>query len=287
MKFYKYWAQGSATVADVHPWNVRAFGGSDVSTEEALRRANERAARAAAALVNGHSPGSYGYDERPLREEIIEEIRDGNELVAVITRNSYGSLVLNTSRVMFVDVDLYPQTASISLGDALRNIWRSLRGKGAADRLAREEKLLAGFGELSRAQPALGFRVYRTYAGFRLLITSQSYEPASKDALELLTAFGSDPLYIRMCKAQECFRARLSAKHWRCGVRRPPSRFPWQDPAEEREYRAWENEYHRVANGLAVCEMVGSHGPKEIDDSIRIVAQTHDRLTMQSGAKLA
>src|SRR5262245_35595973 len=102
MKFYKYWAQGSATVADVHPWNIRAFGGSDVSMEEALRHGNERAARAAAALVNGQSPGSYDYDERPLREEIIEEIRDGQELVAIITRNSYGSLVLNTSRAMFV-----------------------------------------------------------------------------------------------------------------------------------------------------------------------------------------
>src|SRR5262245_30160955 len=129
MKFYKYWAKGSATVADAHPWNVRAFGGSDVSMEEALRHANERAARAAQALVNGQAPGSYGYDERPLREEILEEIRHGSELAAVITRNSYGSLVLNTSRVMFVDVDVYPQTMSISLGEALRNIWRSLRGK--------------------------------------------------------------------------------------------------------------------------------------------------------------
>src|SRR5262249_32031379 len=154
----------------------------------------------------------------------------------------------------------------ISLGEALRNIWRSLRGKRAADRRAREEKLLAGFEEVSRARPDVGFRIYRTYAGFRLLMTSQSYEPTSTGVLELLTVFGSDPLYIRMCKAQECFRARLSAKHWRCGVRRPPSRFPWDDPAEEREFRVWENDYHRVANGFAVCEMVGNHGPTAMDE---------------------
>src|SRR5262249_13129913 len=126
MKFYKYWAKGTATVADVHPWNVRAFGGSDVSMQEALQRANERAGRVAAALVNGQAPGSYGYDERPLREEIIEEIRDGGKLVALITRNAYGSLVLNTNRVMFVDVDVYPPT--MSFGEALRHFWRSLTG---------------------------------------------------------------------------------------------------------------------------------------------------------------
>src|SRR5262249_53632204 len=171
---------------------------------------------------------------------MVEEIGDGGELVGVITRNAYGSLVLNTIRVMFVDVDVYPPT--MSFGEALRHFWRSLTGKREANRRTREEKLLAGFDELSRTRPELGFRIYRTYAGFRLLMTSQTYEPASKDALELLTAFGSDPLYIRLCKAQECFRARLSAKHWRCGVERPPSRFPWDDPAEEQEYRVWENE---------------------------------------------
>src|ERR1700733_14012144 len=103
MKFYKYWAKGEATVPDVHPWKVCAFGSSDISIEEAQRRGKERAERVAAAVVDGRAPGAYEYDERPLREEVVEEIRDGGGVVAVITRNSYGSLVLNTDRVMFVD----------------------------------------------------------------------------------------------------------------------------------------------------------------------------------------
>ncbi len=287
MKLYKYWAKGEAIVPDVHPWKVQAFGGSDISVEEAHRLGKERAERVAAAVVNGRAPGAYGYDERPLREEVIEEICNGNEISAIITRNSYGSLVLNTTRVMFVDVDTYPAGSRLTFGEALRNIWKSLTGKSSADRLMREEKLLSGFDEVCRSQPGIGFRIYRTCGGFRLLITSSSYDPATSETLKLLEAFGSDPLYIRMCKAQECFRARLSAKYWRCGAGRPPSRFPWDDVAKEREYRVWEDDYHRVANQFAVCELVGSRGADAIDDSVRTIVDTHDRLTMQAGVKLA
>jgi hypothetical protein len=187
---------------------------------------------------------------------------------------------------MFADVDIAPPTA-VSFGEALRNAWRSLRGKSAADRRLREEKLMAGFDEACRVQPGLGFRIYRTCAGFRLLLTSKAFDPASTESLALLKAFGSDPLYIRLCKAQECFRARLSAKYWRCGVRRPPSRFPWEDEVKEREYRVWENDYHRVANQFAVCELIGGRGATTIDASVQTILDIHDRLTLQDGAKLA
>jgi hypothetical protein len=151
----------------------------------------------------------------------------------------------------------------------------------------REETLVAGFDEVCGLRPGLGFRIYRTCAGFRLLVTSSSFDPSAAGTLTLLKAFGSDPLYIRMCKAQECFRARLSAKYWRCGVRRPPSRFPWEDAAKEQEYRVWENDYHRVANQFAVCELIGSRGATTIDESVQAILDTHDRLTLQDGAKLA
>jgi hypothetical protein len=47
------------------------------------------------------------YPNRPGRELVLEEIKNAaGELLAVVTRNSYGCRVLNTARVMFVDVDL-------------------------------------------------------------------------------------------------------------------------------------------------------------------------------------
>jgi hypothetical protein len=252
--------------------------------DDAQARANERAERVAAAVVNGRGADSYDYGERPLREEIIQEIREGDELTGVITRNAYGSLVLNTSRVMFVDADTFPRR---SFREVLRNMWRTWLGKAAADRRAREEKLLAVFDEVCQSQPEIGFRIYRTFAGFRLLVTSGVYDPTAPETIELLKAFGSDPLYIRLCKSQECFRARLSAKPWRCGVERPPSRFPWDEEAKEREFRLWEEEYHRSANQFAVCELVGSRGAAVVDESVRTILDAHDRLTMQDGAKLA
>lgn len=289
MKLYKYWAKGDATVrTDGRPWTVTAFGGSDTSLGEAQQRGRERAERMAAAIARrGDRLTAYDYGERPLREELIQEIRNGDEIAAVITRNSYGALVLNTNRVMFVDVDRAASGAGLSLGKALKSVWAGLRGKGADEKQAREQEILKRFARVSESRPEMGFRVYRTNAGYRLLVTSSTFDPKASETLQLLEAFGSDPLYIRLCKAQECFRARLSAKYWRCGARRPPSRFPWDDAAMERKYREWEESYHRLANTFAVCELVEAMGSTTIDESVRPILDTHDRLTMLPGATLA
>jgi hypothetical protein len=284
MKFYKYWAPGEATVHEKRwTWMLRAYGGSNEGWEAALRRAKEVAERAAAAIERGDVPGSYGYADRALREEIIQEFAGSDGLDAVITRNAYGALVLNTSRVMFVDVD-YPQR---SLGGVFRSLWNSLRGKSAVAKVARDETILTQIHQVVQSRPSLGLRIYRTAGGYRLLVTSGTYEPQSPDTAELLTAFGSDKLYIRLCKAQECFRARLSAKYWRCGATRPPSRYPWADAAQEAEYRRWENEYHRLANQYGTCAFVGSFGEPHVHDAVQPILETHDRLTVRDGATLA
>jgi hypothetical protein len=286
MKFYKYWAQAEATVQSGNrPWKLRAYGGSNQGMDEARQRARETAERAAAAIQQGPLASTYGYADRPLREEIVQEINGASGFAGVITRNSLGSLILNTARVMFVDVDYPAQEGSLVAG--LRGLWGSLRGKPPAPRPDRDQPILQRFENVSRARPDLGFRVYRTAGGFRLLVTSQTFEPASADTMELLAEFGSDPLYVRLCKSQECFRARLSAKFWRCSASRPPSRFPWSDAAKEQEYRAWEQKYHAAANRFAVCELVGHRGETAVDENVQPILETHDRLTMQEGAKLA
>jgi hypothetical protein len=133
----------------------------------------------------------------------------------------------------------------------------------------------------------MGLRVYRTAAGFRLLVTSGTFDPISAETDELLSAFGSDSLYTRLCKAQECFRARLSAKFWRCGADRPPSRFPWADDGEEAKYRRWEQEYHEIANSYATCQFIQSFGNPRIHEAIEPILKTHDSLTIRDGAPLA
>jgi hypothetical protein len=129
--------------------------------------------------------------------------------------------------------------------------------------------------------------VYRTAAGFRLLLTSQSMEPASAASRELLNVLGSDPLYQRLCTAQSCFRARLSPKYWRCGCDKPPSRFPWADGADEARYRQWERDYGERARPFAVCAFVGALGSPTVDDSVQPILDLHDRLTLNERAPLA
>lgn len=284
MKFYKYWARGESTVRLARrEFKLHAYGGSNEGLEAALRRANEIATRSANAIEQNSSAGPYGYADRALREEIIEELSEANDLSAVITRNSYGALILNTNRVMFVDVD-YPVP---SVRGLFRTLWDSLRGKPAPPPTNRDKQMLARFDQVVLSRPELGIRIYRTAGGYRLLVTSHTYDPVSNEALDLLSAFGSDPLYVKLCKVQECFRARLSAKPWRCGLTVPPTKFPWVTPDHEARFRKWEEQYHATANQYATCELVGCLGTPGVSRDVQPTLETHDRLTMQSGAALA
>jgi hypothetical protein len=289
MNFYRYWARERAAVhVGRRSWELGAYGGSNDSLAEAVRRAHEIAERAARAIERGQPPATYGYADRPLREEIIEEIHDAGQLAAVITRNSYGSLVLNTSRVMFVDID-YPSTGrwNGALAGAVRHLWNRLTGKPAPLQPDRDEVILSRVEDVTRQHPQLGVRVYRTAGGFRLLATSDTFDPTSAETGRMLADFGSDALYQRLCLAQQCFRARLSAKFWRCGAGKPPSRLPWASDDEEAEYRRWEQAYHARANEYATCALVATFGEPAVHDGVQVVLDTHDRLSCRDGAPLA
>lgn len=81
---------------------------SETSLEEARARAWEAAERIAARIDAGSPlPERYAYGDRPAREEVIREHRrDDGSLTLAATRNVYGALVLNTARVMFIDVGI-------------------------------------------------------------------------------------------------------------------------------------------------------------------------------------
>jgi len=108
MNFPKFWAKGEAD-------GFEGWGWSDVSADGAKARGVETARRVAARFERGElnvPAARYGYADRPLREEVLREFRDDAGTVSgVITRNSYGCLVLNTAKLMFVDVDFAPPPA--------------------------------------------------------------------------------------------------------------------------------------------------------------------------------
>src|SRR4051812_21403723 len=100
MKLARYWAKdyGEAARDDGSRLRVVSRGWSNESLEAAGRRARETAGKLAAALASGQIDRShYLYGERPLPEPIVREFPG-----AVVTRNSYGSLVLNADKLMFI-----------------------------------------------------------------------------------------------------------------------------------------------------------------------------------------
>src|ERR1017187_2083814 len=102
MNFPPFWARGASGDFSCWLW-------SSNSVAEAQSLADQAAQQLAGRFEHGDFPPKHGgyYPDCPFREPVIQEIKnDVGETAAVITRNSYGCLVLNTARVMFVDVDL-------------------------------------------------------------------------------------------------------------------------------------------------------------------------------------
>jgi len=281
MRVFKYWAKGSADVeTNRGEWTLECFGGSNTSLEDAARRAVEKARRAAEAVRMGNEPDRYGYADRPLREEVVQEILQGDTPVAVITRNSHGSLVLNTANTMFVDIDYKSESSLV----ALKRFFGKLFGKRVP---GQDEEILSRIAQTVESIHGFGVRVYRTASGYRCLVTSGTFDPRSSETIILLERFGSDPLYVKLCKVQECFRARLTPKCWRCGVPRPPTRFPWRDEEHEARYRAWEKSYLHRSKSYATCDFVTTFGTESARDTVREIVSIHDKFTCTGAGELA
>ena len=134
--------------------------------------------------------------------------------------------------------------------------------------------------------PDLAIRIYRTFGGLRCLITNVPFDPAQPDAQAILQDLKSDPLYVRLCQAQECFRARLTPKPWRCGFDNPPNRWPWPDEKAEARYKDWEARYQKACRNYATCELTATPGSQQVDPTVQLILEVHDETTL-AGSKLA
>jgi hypothetical protein len=107
--------------------------------------------------------------------------------------------------------------------------------------------------------------------------------PEAEATIAMLARFDADPQYVRLCRVQKCFRARVSPKPWRCDCRRPPTRYPWDSAAQESAYREWELEYHERTRGFAACELIGTFGERTVHPRIQRVIELHDGLACVGG----
>jgi len=237
---------------------------------EALREAEGRLQRLSERVRKGDPfpPRGYEYGNRPVREEIVQVIGPESEPRAVLTRNRQGAIVMNAARLLFLDVDL-PE------GPGLPGILGKLFGVRSA-----EAKTLDALRTVLGAAGKGSFRIYRTAAGFRALAPGREFDPAGREAQDLMKATGTDPSFVRLCLAQKSFRARLTPKPWRIDMKAPPGEHPRDEGEASERFAAWLAEYERASQGYATCrflETVGKGGFVGSDD--HDLVDLHDRTT--------
>ncbi len=276
MRIPKYWVRGEHSGQDHKGQTLKfwAWGWSFGNMAEATAMAAERARRIFEHFVQGGTPNTYDYLEHPLREEIVQSYSQEGNTAAIITRNRYGSLVLNAANVCFVDVD-FPDTTPKGLLGSIKALFsaKKLREQAAAAQAETMQRVR----QWATRNPRRSFRLYRTAAGLRMLMTDHLYEPNSPDIAAMFDQLGCDTLYRKLTQKQECFRARLTPKPWRCDCRRPPNRWPWENPKDEKAYRKWQEDYERRCKGWGTCHFIEAFGAEAADETLGGVIELHDQ----------
>jgi hypothetical protein len=268
MYFPKFWQR--AKTGDVVTW-----GWSDISEDDALKKAQERQSHVLALLRSGEGTlARYGYPDRPMREEVLREFRspDGS-VIATVSRNSVGCRVLNTDGLLFIDVDVADTSSGGSLLDRL------LRRGQSDPQIKLEEDASTRAHEWVAANPDWRWHLYRTKGGIRLMAVHRPIPPSDPVVQRVFDTFNADPLYRRLCENQRCYRARLTPKPWRCGADRPPDRWPWKNQEAEQKFRVWDQQYTTVMRPFATCRFLGKVGGAGMASELREIVHFHDDKT--------
>jgi hypothetical protein len=317
----QYWAEGRAQHKERgRQITARRFGWSDVGQAEAQAMADQRVQEALRRLVTGEKLQRRepkipynGAEGVPIREEILS--RHGE---VIITRNSYGAHCLNTPNVLFADVDfqtdpgcrmgtiitlslaalalIYGVAAhGVKIG-ALIMVAALFVGPFLSIFVYRTWKAAAGgspkisqrrITSFAARHPDWHLRIYRTPAGFRVLIMHRTFSPDEPAVAEFFNALGTDRVYVRMCKNQHCFRARLTAKPWRAGMSAHMKPHPgtWPVRAESMPKReAWVREYEVMARQYSSCQFIESLGSSTVDPQAQAVQELHDKESRATSA---
>ena len=239
------------------------------SNTDALAAAQARLAASHIRYQRDKAPrNEIYYPVKRKNEESVHDSVCSDSLDAIITRNHYGSLVLNAHHALFIDVDMPGQVNPPRCSNSSRN-GVPLPWQPAFDDLC---TVLA-------SERHTGFRIYRTAAGFRILATTREFEPGSESANGLMNSVGADSQFVRLCALQKTFRARLTPKPWRCGATEPPNQFPRRSADEQHAFGQWLTRYERACRDRATCQFLKHVGPQETHKRLAAIVAFHDRTT--------
>lgn len=296
---------------------IRRWGWSAESQAAADHHARERAEAVAAEVRAGRKLSfaerrerkvAYnGADGVPIREEILSEFP---ELDAVVTRNQYGAHCLNVSDVLFADIDLDPRStlaledgcvgclmiALVAAGIGMSALqlwwmiipiatvatglilWRIFAHIRLRQRLASTRWVDHRVKRWCSDHPTWTVHLYRTPAGYRLLVTHALFSPASDEVATFFRYFETDPRFVRMCRSQSCFRARLTGKPWRMGVTGKMGWGTWPPTSAEAHTRReqWIAGYESAAANFAACRYLSHVGSTSEHPRAVAIRRLHD-----------
>ncbi|HNY10659.1 MAG TPA: hypothetical protein PKK26_03615 [Candidatus Wallbacteria bacterium] len=301
MRNVKYWVRSrfQKAVSAGKSFTLSCWGWSETTVEEAAAKAEERLSMVLARVSSGGDIADYPYGANPLREIVIREGEDdGNgELNFIVTQNSYGCYIINTSRMMFVDIDISCEEAAPSGGSLISTVLGFLFGppivkkeaSGSADpREVSEQAHIELLRKMAESDSRFSARVYRTCGGLRYIITHREYDPAGEESVNILKSLKCDPMYVRLCRLQKTYRARLTPKAWRCGVPKIHISYPFENSGCEKALDEWMKEYNAAGSSHATCRYLCTVGNEEINKAFEEMIKLHDEITRSdSGLKLA
>ena len=307
----RYWAEAKIkTRIAGRSYTLKRFGWSDQSVAAAQRHAEQRVAEAIEKINAGehirrieHKVPYNGAEGLPIREEIIAQHDD-----VMITRNGYGALCLNTPDVLFADID-FAESSQLTvhfaaffmllllsiavsayfmswmilvIGLIISFLFTRVFAKSLSTLQRRfittpEQRSLALIRNFSQQHPHWHLRVYRTPKGYRILAMHQIFDANGKEAQLMFEAIKADPHYVRMCKNQNCFRARISPKPWRIGMNRLRLGIWPVDPQDLAIREAWVREYEQHAKHYSSCRFVEQFGSQIVNAKAKQVQLLHDQ----------
>lgn len=265
MRLYRYWVKETTTIpVDGEPLEIHCYGHSNDSIARAKDNAQEQAAAIQKKIEGNRDPrDTY---EVAIREEIIKEIDRHN----IISRNRYGALVLNSENVVFVDID-----------EPRIGFWKRLFGD---KNLTKKQQMLEMIEQQTShgAYDGLGFRVYETHAGMRLIITGRKFTAGSDESQKLLREFNADPLYAVLCAKQQCYRARLTPKPYRMRLKAHRVNYP-RTEQEQQALEQWLGTYEQAFDRFATCKFVKEFGRPGRNAIIKYhdnITKAHESMTL-------
>ena len=142
-----------------------------------------------------------------------------------------------------------------------------------------------GFLHQQLAQDPGRWALYRTPAGARAIRLDRTMDPTSEESLGMLKRLQGDPMYISMCRRQQCYRARLTPKPWRLKLERLQSPvWPVEGEAlQKREH--WVRVYDEKRQGWGACTWIEDTGLGQTDERCQAFRLLHDRHALPENGK--